>query len=111
MTPFIRIVLVAFSVAITAAAAHFVVGYGGIELNNAARLEIELPTLATFMARFSPWFYAVPLILGAAGLITLRKRWHVECVVLVAAIGILFAIVWPLLCIYAFRLPYEIIGT
>ena len=111
MSLIIRIILIVFSVAVTAVAAHFVFGYSAVERHDAMHLKIELTVLATAIARFSPWFYTVPLILGALGAATVRRRWHDECVVAITAFAILFAIAWPLLCLFAFRVSHQILGN
>lgn len=96
------------AIAIAVVACLFVVRYSSLEANNARWLSIELPLLTRLMADGSAWGFGIPVLLAAVYLI---RRDSQLLALIVSGIAAIFALAWMLLCLYAWRMPYEIIGT
>jgi hypothetical protein len=92
--------------------AGFVFLYNAIKANNARWQGMELPSLTAFYEWASPYGLAIPAAILLTGIGCLRLRTRPDLVLnIVSYFGWLYALAWPLGCIFAWEVPYVIIGT
>lgn len=92
--------------------AGFVFLYNAVKANNARWQGIELPSLTAFYEWASPYGLAVPAAIFLVGIGCLRLRTCPDLVLdIVSCFGWLYALAWPLGCIFAWEVPYVIIRT
>lgn len=107
MTGVTRGILAVTAIAACGIACGFVAAYFVIEYNNAIRNDAALPSLTRFVAVLAPWGFVVPLSLAIVAWVGRRSDF---AAVVACCFAALFSLAWPLLCILAWRLPYELIG-
>ncbi|UCG81718.1 MAG: hypothetical protein JSV60_05435 [Desulfobacterales bacterium] len=106
-----RIVRILASTIAALLSATFVFWYNAIKTNNARWQGIQLPSLTAFYEWASPYGIAVPAGILLTGIVCLRLTARQDLVVnVVSYLGWLYALAWPLGCIFAWEVPYVIIG-
>ena len=86
----------------------FVLGYNGVYYHNNVehRQIMDLPAITNFFAVFTPWALLLPPSIFAVGLAARKHEWTF---LIVTYFGWLFAIAWPLSCIFAWECPFVLL--
>ena len=85
----------------------FALGSHSVKCHNLVEHErLDLPCATHWVASAVPWVFVVPLVVLVLGVIFLRSRTrHALAITVLANIAWLFALAWPLFCLYAWELP------
>ena len=103
-----RIYIVASSLT-TLVAALFVVGYNYIKCHNHVYWgQMLLPNPTRCLAAAAPWWLVVPLVVFLLGMLWSQRPTAATAVI--AGAGF-FSIAWPLAYIWAWELPFIVVGV
>jgi hypothetical protein len=95
----------------TLIACFFVLGYNHTKYHNAVEHQhAVLPSATSFVAATALGAFLIPVVILAAALLPdrwIKARRTVE--MLATCFGWLFAFAWPLLCIWAWELPFVLL--
>jgi hypothetical protein len=96
----------------TLLACLFVLGYHSIKHHNHVEHgQLDLPTATRCVAAAAPWTFVVPLVVLVLGALFLKPRApHNLAIVVLTSIAWLFALAWPLLCLWAWELPFVLLA-
>ena len=104
MTRSEHVIRIVSSSAATLIAALFVLGYHSIKYhNNVYHGRMPIPYCLQWVHAAAHWMFLVPLVVLVLGVLCLKRSLMVTVVISVAW---LFALAWPLLCIWAWELPF-----
>ena len=74
--------------------------------NLVVHFDLALPWTTEFVVRMGPWAWLVPVWLLVIGAVCLARRRAAVVVALVTALLWLFAVAWPLFCLWAWQVPF-----
>lgn len=106
----IRFTLALTSSAAALASAAFVALYSSVELNDANWKGVKFPVSTEAFISLLPFGIPLALFFLIASTLSAARR-HDTTLLLLTSLASLFALTWPLTCLLAFRLPYQLLGT
>ncbi len=102
-----KVVRILTSALATLVAILFVYGYSGIKYHNAVEHgQMAIPPMLEFIHATGYWALAVPICVILAGVAFSRRELPI---IIIVNISWLSALAWPLLCIFAWEVPFIIL--